>query len=192
MHQGFALKVNFAHDMLMKKSNHLATIIETLSRDARKLGLNDTAWAALAGVRNETVSRLRRRTSCDFATLQLLARAVGSELTTAKIDPLPVSSDGWFPAVLDRVYEEQLVDLCAADRPDSDLWLTLGPRFFMAGLAVMLASAPEFDRRRYLELGERLHAGSSQAGVFGLWLARTPLRPSRVLPMISTAKRRAA
>jgi hypothetical protein len=64
----------------------------------------------------------------------------------------------------------------------------------MAGLAVMVASVsePEFDRRSLLELAEALHAGSSQVGVFGMWLERSPIRPSRFLPMLSAGLRHAA
>jgi len=54
----------------------------------------------------------------------------------------------------------------------------------MAGLAVMLASDPHFDRRGLLELAELLHPGSSEPAVFERWLARSPVRPSRFLPML--------
>ena len=63
-------------------------------------------------------------------------------------------------------------------------WRHYGPPFFMAGLAVMLASVPEFDRRSFLDLAETLHSGSSQVEVFALWLERSPVRPSRFLPML--------
>ena len=63
--------------------------------------------------------------------------------------------------------------------------------FFMAGLAVMLASVPEFDRRSLLDLAEALQAGSSQVEVFALWLERSPLRPSRFLPMLLAESRHA-
>jgi len=42
--------------------------------------MNDTAWSARAGLRKETLSRLRRRPSCDLATLEALLAAVGSQL----------------------------------------------------------------------------------------------------------------
>lgn len=99
------------------------------------------------------------------------------------IAPPGSTEDGRFPERLDREYEEQLLDLCASGEFEAQRWRHHGPAFFMAGLAVMVASVPEFDRRSLLELAETLHAGSSQVGVFALWLERSPLRPSRFLPM---------
>jgi hypothetical protein len=58
-------------------------------------------------------------------------------------------------------------------------------RFFMAGLAVMRASVPELDRRGLLSLAELLHPGSSEPVVFEQWLKRSPVRPSRFLPMLA-------
>ena len=55
----------------------------------------------------------------------------------------------------------------------------------------MLASVPEFDRRSLLDLAEALQAGSSQVEVFALWLERSPLRPSRFLPMLLAESRHA-
>jgi hypothetical protein len=95
------------------------------------------------------------------------------------------TEDGRFPAQLDRDYEQRLLDLCASGDVDPKRWRGCGPPpFFMAGLAVMLASVPEFDRRSLLDLAEALHAGSSQVGVFASWLERSPVRPSRFLPML--------
>jgi hypothetical protein len=99
------------------------------------------------------------------------------------------TEDGRFPAQLDRDYEEQLLDLCASGDIDPKRWRSCGPPFFMAGLAVMLASVPEFDRRLLLDLAEALHAGSSQVEVFALWLQRSPVRPSRFLPMLLAGRR---
>jgi hypothetical protein len=94
------------------------------------------------------------------------------------------TEDGLFPAIFDRAYEEQLLDLCASGELEPAPWRRLGPEFFMAGLAVMLASVPEFDRPSLLGLAEALHAGSSQVEVFRRWLERSPVRPSRFLPMV--------
>lgn len=102
------------------------------------------------------------------------------------------TGDGRFPTQLDRDYEEQLLDLCASGNVELERWRRWGPPFFMAGLAVMVASVPEFDRRSLLDLAEALHAGSSQVGVFALWLERSPIRPSRFLPMLLAGSRRAA
>jgi hypothetical protein len=163
-----------------------------MQRRAQALGITDTEWAARAGIRKETLSRLRGRSSCDFATLQALARVVGASVDVIDGNMPGSTADGRFPAQLDREYEERLLDLCASSDVDPKRWRRYGPPFFMAGLAVMVASIPEFDRRSLLDLAEALHAGSSQVGVFALWLKGSPVRPSRFLPMLSAGLRRAA
>ena len=70
--------------------------------------------------------------------------------------------------------------------------LTSRPSFFVAGLAVTLASASGFDRRRYLALAEQLRAGSTVPEVYQQWLAATPLPPSRLLPPLLAMRARAA
>jgi hypothetical protein len=177
---------------MKKPITQLSVVFEALQRKARALGFTDTEWARRAGIRNETLSRLRGRTSCDFATLQALARVVGASVGVIDGNMPGSTVDGRFPTQLDRDYEEQLLDLCASGSVEPERWRRLGPAFFMAGLAVMLASVPEFDRRSLLDLAEALHAGSSQVGVFALWLERSPVRPSRFLPMLSAGLRRAA
>src|ERR1700685_1036585 len=137
----------------MKKSKaQLSAVLEALQRRARALGFTDTEWAARAGIRNETLSRLRARTSCDFATLQALARVVGASLGVIDGNMPGYTADGRFPAQLDREYEEQLLELCASGNTEPERWQCCGPGFFMAGLAVMVASGPEFDRRSLLVL----------------------------------------
>jgi hypothetical protein len=85
------------------------------------------------------------------------------------------TEDGRFPAQLDRDYEEQLLDLCASGDVEPKRWRGYGPPFFMAGLAVMLASVPEFDRRSLLDLAE---ACTKEAASRGLCVvARTQSRP---------------
>jgi hypothetical protein len=153
--------------------------------------LTDTEWAARAGIRKETLSRLRGRRSCDFATLQALARVVGAGVGVIDGPAPGTTEDGRFPAEIDRDYEEKLFNLCVSGDLTVAGWQALGPPFFMAGLAVMIASAPGFDRRAFLDLAERLHAGISQVGVFALWLERSPVRPSRFLAMVA-GQRRAA
>jgi hypothetical protein len=178
----------------MKKSTttDLRWLLDILERKARALGLTDTEWAARADLRKETLSRLRGRESCDFATLQSLARVVGASVSVIDRSTPASTEDGRFPAQLDREYEEQLLDLCASGDVEPEHWRRSGPAFFMAGLAVMVASVPEFDRRSLLDLAEVLHAGSSQVGVFALWLERSPVRPSRFLPMLLAGLRHAA
>jgi DNA-binding phage protein len=166
-------------------------LLEALSDAARQRGLTDSAWARRAGIRKETLSRVRSRRSADFATLHALADAVG-----ARIDVLGATSQtragDHFPDTFDRDYEECLLTLAVAGDDDPQRWLQTGPAFFMAGLAVMMASVRGLNRRRLLYLAERLHPGSSQPEVFSLWLARSPVKPARFVPMLKERLRHAA
>jgi hypothetical protein len=175
-----------------KSTEQLATAVTNLTGRARAMGLSDTEWAARAGVRKETLSRLRSRQSCDFETLRLLGEAVGARLGVLQEHVHHSTPDGHFPAKLNRDYEEQLVDLSVSGDLEPGRWSGLGPRFFMAGLAVMLASAGNSDRRGLLELAEYLHPGASEVAVFNLWLERSPLRPTRFLPLVDARQTNAA
>jgi hypothetical protein len=165
----------------------LPRVLTVLTKRARALGFSDSEWAKRAGVRKETLSRLRGRQSCDFETLRLLAHVVGAGVGVLEGSPPDATPDGHFPASLDRDYEEQLVELSAAGDLQPERWTGMGPRFFMAGLAVMLAS--DDDRRGLLDLAERLHPGATDVSVFNRWLERSPLRPSRFLPLVDMARR---
>lgn len=175
-----------------KSTTSLDDLLTTLSAAARRRGLSDSAWAALAGVRKETLSRVRSRRSADFATLEALARAVGAHLEVRHLDAPALTADGHFPAKLDRDYEQRLLALAASQDMDAQRWLSIGPRFFMAGLAVMLASLRGLDRRKLLTVAEHLHPGSSQPEVFSLWLARSPVRPTRFVPLLMQSLQHAA
>ncbi len=176
----------------MEKSTDLAALLGSLADVARQQGLNDTEWAERAGLRKETLSRLRHRSSCDFETLQSLSRAVGTHLAVISDRPLALTADGHFPLHVYREYEEELLALCASGSLDLDRWTRLGPRFFMAGLAVMLGSVYGADRRGLLALAESLHPGVTEATVFARWLQRSPVRPSRFLPMLEQEGKHAA
>jgi len=165
--------------------------MSVLKADARRMGLTDTAWAACAGVSKETLSRLRGRSSCDLATLEALAASVGSRLDLERQSPTGLTPDGHFPAAVPRDLERQLLCLAAHGGTDPRVWRHLGPPFFMAGLAVMLAGAPGQDRSALFDLAEQLHPGVSEAAVFDRWLARSPLRPTRFLPAVSVHARMA-
>ena len=159
-----------------------ATLLQQLRPAAtRKFG-NDRRWAAACNLPPETLSRLRKRESCDLRTLVALASAVGYTLavTPAQGDP---------EAKFGREKEEALLDLCASGSLDAPEWRRYGEGFFIGGLATLLASVRGFDRRRYLALAEDLHPGVTQPEVFELWLQKSPLRPARFLPML---KRRRA
>jgi hypothetical protein len=174
--------------LMNRSTGQLGQTLATLRRQARTLGLSDTEWATRAGVRKETLSRLRRRPSCDFETLRLLAEAVGARLGVVEVRAPDSTQDGHFPTKVDRDYEDRLVEVCVSGDVDPGRWAGLGPRFFVAGLAVMLASAANNDRRSLLELAERLHPGASEVAVFNRWLERSPLRPTRFLPLVDAAR----
>lgn len=170
----------------------LASFLDSLTVAARKKGLNDTAWAAASGFSKETLSRLRRRSSCDLSTLLALAETAGARLLVALAAQPRATPDGHFPSELSRDYEQQLLALCASRTLNPAAWAGAGPAFFMAGLAVMLASNPDADRRGLLELAETLHLGVTELPVFATWLRRSPLRPSRFLPMLAMELKHAA
>jgi len=173
---------------MVKSTEPLTEAMAVLAARARALGFSDTEWARRAGIRNETLSRLRRRQSCDFDTLRLLAQAVGARVGVLEAHAPDSTVDGHFPAKLDRDYEERLVELSLSRDLEPERWIGMGPRFFMAGLAVMLASAADRDRRGLLDLAERLHPGASDVDVFSRWLERSPLRPTRFLPLVDAAR----
>lgn len=167
-----------------KSTEPLARTLAALTAQARRLGITDTEWADRAGVRKETLSRLRRRETCDFETLRSLAQAVGARLGVLEFQAPDTTADGHFPVSVNRDYEDQLVALCTSPDLDPLRWLVAGPRFFMAGLAVMLASVRNDDRRNLLALAESLHPGASEVVVFNKWLERSPVRPTRFLPLL--------
>jgi hypothetical protein len=162
----------------------LSELLANLTASARRMGLTDAAWAERAGLRKETLSRLRKRPDCDFSTLHALAGVVGFAMTSRQ-SGLTTSDDGHFPRALSRDLEDRLLTLCASRRLDAREWASHGPAFFMAGLAVMLASDSRRDRRALLALAERLHPGASDTRVFARWLERTELQPARFLPMLA-------
>jgi hypothetical protein len=161
-----------------------AQLLEEMTPAARRRYGSDRQWALACGLPPETLSRLRRRDSCDFRTLEALASAAGFRLAAAR-----AAGD---ETTFGREREEPLLDLAASGETDPSVWHSHGDPFFMAGLAMMLASARGFDRRRYLELAEALHPGMSLPEVFELWLDRTPISPSRFLPLVRHRRQLAA
>jgi len=178
---------------MSRSTGYLTAALTVLSGRARARGLTDSAWAARAGIPKETLSRLWRRRSCDFRTLCALADAVGAQLGVLEgRDCAAATADGHFPLRVDRGYEEQLLELCTAGDFDPTTWALAGPRFFVAGLAVLLAGSGRLERLRLLALAERLYPGASEVAVFERWLRHTPLRPDRFLPLLDARLRRAA
>ncbi len=161
-------------------------LLDQMSRAAKAKFLTEAAWARASGLPKETLSRLKSQPSCDLRTLGALARSVGYVLVAV---PAETQAKDRAPEGLARDYEDRLLDLAASGNLDPDVWRAHGPGFFMAGLAVMLASARGFERERYLRLAETLHPGASTPEVFGMWLEQFPVRPSRFLPMARRRKR---
>jgi hypothetical protein len=157
-----------------------AKLLDQMSRAAKGIFLTDSGWAKASGLPKETLSRLKRNPSCDLRTLAALAQTARYTLVA-----VPATGQGGehLPSAFGREYEDDLVELCASGNVDPDVWRARGPGFFMAGLAVLLASARGFERERYLRLAESLHPGISTPEVFALWLKRSPLRAARFLPM---------
>jgi len=177
---------------MSQSTSELRRLLDSLTVSARKNGLNDAAWASAAGFSKETLSRLRRRSSCDLSTLIALADATGASLSvTIEAEPA-TTPDGHFPRELSRDYERRLLELCSSRKLDLGEWAAAGPAFFMAGVAVMLASNADADRRGLLALAESLHPGATEVPVFARWLKRSPLRPSRFLPMLAMETKHAA
>jgi hypothetical protein len=57
----------------------LPKLFAAMVRQAQARGLTDRRWAAVAGLRHETLCRVKQRGSCDAATLVALARGCGLE-----------------------------------------------------------------------------------------------------------------
>jgi hypothetical protein len=168
-------------------------MVDSLSAVARRQGLSDSAWARLAALPKESLSRLRRRENCDWMTLQRLAGALELQLAaTAAADSSDLTPDGHLPLTLTRDDEDRLQQFILAGDLAPSLWRAYGPAFFMAGLAVLLASSRGFDRTRLLDLAEALHPGMSDAAVFNLWLQRAPLEPSRFFAQLEQERAHAA
>ena len=163
-----------------------AELLERMSATAKSRFVTEANWAKASGLPKETLSRLKSQDSCDLRTLGALAKTAGFTLAPV---PEAVGADSHVPSRFARDYEDQLLDLAASGNADLAAWRALGPAFFMGGLAVMLASARGFERERYLSLAEALHPGVSTPEVFGMWLRKSPVRPSRFLPMARKRKR---
>jgi len=170
----------------MLKSTPLAgRLVAQMSAAARTRFGSDAEWARAAGLPKETLSRLRKKPSCDLRTLEALARSAGYVLAAVPSAAPPAIH---LPEKLERDYEDHLLELAASGSVDPEAWRAHGPAYFMGGLAVLLASARGFDRERYLRLAERLHPGISTPEAFAGWLERSPVRAARFLPMARRRK----
>lgn len=167
-------------------------MLSVLSAHALARGWSDRQWAAAAGVRHETLSRVRHRGQCDTRTLEALARACACSLAVRSVDAghAPLDASGLWPARVDRAAEEALLLLAASGETTPAAWRAAGPSFMVAGLAFLLATQDDFDRAAYTALAESLHPGISGLDAFNRWVRETPLKPYRVLPMIRHYRRR--
>jgi hypothetical protein len=163
-----------------------ADLLSQMSPAAKARFSTDASWAKASGLPKETLSRLKSQPSCDLRTLGALAQTAGFTLVAV---PATTPGGEHVPEKLGRVYEDHLLDLAASGTVDPNVWRAHGPGFFMGGLAVMLASTRGFERERYLRLAETLHPGVSTPEVFGMWLKKSSVHPSRFLPMARRRKR---
>jgi len=161
----------------MEKSS-LRRHLATLEQCAARLGFTRARWAERAGLRPETLTRLYARDDCDLRTLAGLAEAANQRLLVV---PQPVRE---MPATWSREVERRYALLCASGSTDVRRWLRSGPRYFLAGLAVMMASSRGVDREAYLALAGALCPAMLELHEFQRWLASTPANPSRFLPMV--------
>lgn len=83
-----------------------------------------------------------------------------------------------------RAQEERLLRLCASGDLRPSRWRRAGDPQLLAGIAALLASVDLFDRGRLFALAEQLNPGTSSVESFGRWLATSPVRPARFLPML--------
>lgn len=157
----------------------LQSVLVDLSAAARQQGLSDSAWARLAGLPKESLSRLRRRNDCDWATLERLSGVLALRLTPLPATAPELTPDGHFPLSPGREEEQRLYQLVRSGDLGLERWRSHGPPFFMAGLAVLLAGSPQFPRLPLLALAEALHPGILELAVYRAWLRRTPIEPSR-------------
>jgi hypothetical protein len=181
-------KSSLRYDWLMLTSlSSLPELLTSLSQSATQRGLSDSRWASLAGVRKESLSRLRRRHDCDFRTLAQLASAVGYRIGVQPAESRATTPDGHFPETLGRDEEDVLLALALSRDLNVARWKQSGPQFFMAGFAVLLAGMREFERRPLLDLASQLHPGICEPDVFRVWLRASPLQPARFLPLLEAA-----
>ena len=156
----------------------LASFLDQLAPAARRAQLTDRQWADKARLRPETLARLKQRTDCDLGTLEALAGAVGWRVSLGRAPGREM------PARMDRDAEAALLDLCASGSLDVRRWLDAGPRYFVAGLAMLLSTVHGVDQEGLTALAGALYPGINVPAEMNQWLALSPVKPSRFFPMI--------
>ena len=160
----------------------LGGALRSLEHSAERRGLTRASWAQRAQIRAETLSRLFSRDDCELGTLEQLAGALDWRLLLVERPQREM------PPAWDRETEHRVAKLCASGSTDVGRWLREGPRYFMSGLAMMLASARDVDRAAYLALAYALCPAMQEKEEFATWLAMTPAKPSRFLPMVRSLR----
>ena len=94
------------------------------------------------------------------------------------------------PAVFGRAEEEEaLLDLCASGSADVRHWLAGGPRWFMAGVSMLMARGTGPERETMALLAEALCPGMSTVESFNQWLLLSPVKPTRFFAMLEHRRR---
>jgi prevent-host-death family protein len=89
-----------------------------------------------------------------------------------------------------RAEEERLLELCASGDFRPSRWRRAGDPALLAGVAALLASVDLFDRTRLFALAEQLQPGTSSVEGLGRWLAASPVKPARFLPLLRARMKR--
>ena len=71
-------------------------------------------------------------------------------------------------------------------------WLDAGPRWFMAGLALLLAGRRGADREGLATLAAALEPAMLRVEEYQKWLDTSPVKPSRFLPLVDHWRARLA
>jgi prevent-host-death family protein len=108
------------------------------------------------------------------------ARPIGERAAARRREP----RDAW-----DRRIEERVVELAARGDFRPSRWQRAGAPRLLAGICMILASDPRFDRLRMIALAERLAPGMSRTKAFGAWLATTPVQAERFAALLDARMR---
>lgn len=114
----------------------------------------------------------------------------------AHLVPVPQRDTGRRPrtaaAMWNRTSEQRAVDLAVSGDYRPSRWLRAGDAGHLAGVCMMLASHPRFDRARMLALAERLQPGIAKPAQFDRWLRTTPVQAERFMRLVDAALRERA
>ncbi len=123
-----------------------------------------------------TVEKLAIRKHGRVVAYLVPARELDAATRNPKLEPMPRS--------LSRQEEERLLDLVVSGDFRLSRWRRAGHPQLLAGVAMMLATLDLGDRDRLLALAEKLHPGMSTLKTASRWLARSPVKPDRFVPVL--------